>query len=201
MVGRHSPPPIEQVIDNLTEDETLVRAVQTDFSVFPHLFHRYWDVLHRYCYYRIGSWTDAEDIAQGVMITVSREIEGFSFERGSGNFRSWLFTIAHHSCVDGLRRLERSRTVPIPLDETRLPRVLPPEEEVLMDSTHGWIRHLLTALPPEQAEVMGLRMAELTTAEIARVLGKSDRSVAKLTERARPRLRKLMDEAAGGRHE
>ncbi|HKG93223.1 MAG TPA: sigma-70 family RNA polymerase sigma factor [Gemmatimonadaceae bacterium] len=57
--------------------------------------------LHRYCARMTGSVTDGEDVVQEALFDAYRRLGTFDDARP---LKPWLFRIAHHRCVDFLRR-------------------------------------------------------------------------------------------------
>ena len=57
--------------------------------------------LHRYCARMTGSVTDGEDLVQEALFHAYRRLDTFDDTRP---LKPWLFRIAHHRCVDFLRR-------------------------------------------------------------------------------------------------
>lgn len=178
----------------------LVRAVQADPNQFPLLFDYLWERIRRFCYLRGNSWIDSDDIAQQVMIAIARRLQFCSFEHGASDFNAWWATIARNACTDAYRARRSRPYVPLPETGAASPVVPGADEEILASSEHDWLRGLLSHLTPDQQAVMELRLAELTTKEIALALGKSQSAVAKHTERARLVLRSLIAAADGGEH-
>ena len=54
---------------------------------------------------------DADDLAQQVLISISRAIERFDPENGQARFRTWLKTIARHAIINALTRGVPDRAV------------------------------------------------------------------------------------------
>lgn len=79
--------------------------------------------LLRHCYRMMGSFADAEDLAQDALLRAWEARESW---RGEGPLRHWLLTIATHACLDALTRRQR-RELP---QAERPPAVAgtPPEE-------------------------------------------------------------------------
>jgi RNA polymerase sigma-70 factor (ECF subfamily) len=67
----------------------------------------YTPLIHRYCQRRGLQDADAADVAQEVMLAVSRAIGRFEKHPIKGSFRSWLFTITYHTFADFLDRRSR----------------------------------------------------------------------------------------------
>src|SRR5215217_6414288 len=57
--------------------------------------------LHRYCARMTGSVLDGEDVVQESLFRAYQSLETFDPSRP---LAPWLFRIAHHGCVDFLRR-------------------------------------------------------------------------------------------------
>jgi len=105
------------------------------------------------------------------------------------SFRAWLFSIAHNTVIDLWRRQRPER----PLDDAfHTPDTGPsPEEFALAGEARHTLRTYLVQLSPDQRTVVELRLAGLTGAEIAAVLGRSEGAVKLLHFRAINRLRAL----------
>jgi RNA polymerase sigma-70 factor, ECF subfamily len=77
---------------------------------FDDLVRRYRRELHVYCYRMLGSFDEAEDHVQEVLLRAWRSRDSF---QGRSSPRTWLYRIATNACLDTLRRDAR-RVVPAP---------------------------------------------------------------------------------------
>jgi len=77
---------------------------------FDDLVRRYRRELHVYCYRMLGSFDEAEDHVQEVLLRAWRSRDSF---QGGSSPRTWLYRIATNACLDTLRRDAR-RAVPAP---------------------------------------------------------------------------------------
>src|SRR3954468_15504456 len=68
--------------------------------------------LHRYCARMVGSVFEGEDVVQEALAKAS---EAVASSNPIENLERWLFTIAHNTALDHLRR--RKRQGEVPLDE------------------------------------------------------------------------------------
>lgn len=68
---------------------------------FADLARRYQRELHVYCYRMLGSFDDAEDHVQEVLLRAWRSRASF---QGRSSARTWLYRIATNACLDTLRR-------------------------------------------------------------------------------------------------
>jgi RNA polymerase sigma-70 factor (ECF subfamily) len=113
-----------------------------------------------------------------------------------GSLRRWVFTIAHARAIDARRRSARRPSQPLPDD--------PPwaaTDPLLEDAAdQDWLLDALDVLEPNERAVLIFRAAELTTDEIARILGISEAAVRQRTKRARDRLRPMLAAQTGRRH-
>jgi RNA polymerase sigma-70 factor, ECF subfamily len=77
---------------------------------FDDLVRRYRRELHVYCYRMLGSFDEAEDHVQEVLLRAWRARQSF---QGRSSPRTWLYRVATNACLDTLRRDAR-RAVPAP---------------------------------------------------------------------------------------
>jgi RNA polymerase sigma-70 factor, ECF subfamily len=68
---------------------------------FDELVRRYRRELHVYCYRMLGSFDEAEDHVQEVLLRAWRARDGFA---GRSSVRTWLYRVATNACLDTLRR-------------------------------------------------------------------------------------------------
>src|SRR5688572_6120340 len=64
--------------------------------------------LLNHCYRMLGSWTEAEDVFQEVLLRAWRGLEGY---RGQASLRTWLYQIATNACLTALKARPR-RSLP-----------------------------------------------------------------------------------------
>ena len=173
-----------------TDDEAdLVAAARSDRRAFGPLYRRYVDPVYRYCYRRLGTREAAEDAAAQVF---AQALAGLP-RLGEQPFRAWLFAIAHNVVADAQRA--RRPTAPLAAAETLADWGPGPEDQAILAEAGRTIRALLARLPEEQRRLLELRLAGLTDAEIARVLGRSHGAVRTAQYRAVLRLRELRRDA------
>jgi RNA polymerase sigma-70 factor (ECF subfamily) len=91
----------------LQEEVQLVeKAQQGDSLAFGSLVEPWRKPLFGYIYRMVMLRQDAEDLLQDVLVRV---LEGIRTYRGEARFKSWLFGIATHVCLDHLRAKKRWR--------------------------------------------------------------------------------------------
>lgn len=88
------------------EAKLVERARQGDPDAFGTLVEPWRRPLFGYIYRMVTHRQDAEDLLQDALVRAMESIRKF---RGEGRFKSWLFGIATHVCLDYLRRRKRWR--------------------------------------------------------------------------------------------
>jgi RNA polymerase sigma-70 factor, ECF subfamily len=89
------------------EESALVgRAREGDRAAFGSLVEPWRKPLFGYIYRMVTLRQDAEDLLQDVLVRVLENIREY---RGEARFKSWLFGIATHVCLDHLRKKKRWR--------------------------------------------------------------------------------------------
>lgn len=156
-------------------DGLLARARAGDDVGFMELWRLHQPRLLRYL--QVLNCEDADDVASETWLQVVRDLPGFS--GGDDDFRRWLFTVGRHRAIDAARARQRRRTVPMIADADALAdddEIV--EEQVLHALSVQRAVQLLAGLPPDQADVVALRvLAGLDTQAVAGVLGKSPGAV------------------------
>jgi RNA polymerase sigma-70 factor (ECF subfamily) len=183
----------------------LVAPTQADPPAFDDLYERYADPILNYCYYRLGTWEEAEDAAQQIFVNAYRALP--RFQVGHSSVRSWLFSVAHNEVANRHRHQARHPTLSLTeatglFDPTPMPEEMAEEMAVMTDYQER-LRSLLASLSEDQRRVLELRLAGLRDGEIAVVLGRSPGAVRGVQARAVARLRDLCERAAvppGGNH-
>lgn len=132
---------------------------------------------------------EPEDLTSEVFIALFDQLDRFT--GGEAEFRTFVFTIAYRRLVDELRKRSR-RGHHSEWDAESDPRRSPSAEEQALDElADASTRALLDGLPPDQRNVMVLRIiADLTIEQIAEVIGKRPGAVKALQRRALEALRK-----------
>ena len=143
-------------------------------------------------YLRTLAPSSASDLASETWVQVIRSLAKFS--GGEPAFRAWVFTIARNKVLDAARhdqRRPRSTT-----DDVALDRLASPDDtaQLAMDnlSTDAALA-LIASLPPDQAEVIMLRVvAGLDATAVGLILGKSPGAVRVTAHRGLRRLQALV---------
>ena len=114
------------------------------------------------------------------------------FEGSEIRFRSWVFAIAHNLVIDDRRRrARRPKQAPL-VGEPGTPAA-GADDDAMVALGDERIRELLADLPPDQRDVLLLRIvADLSIEDTAAALGKRPGAVKSLQHRAAASLRKRL---------
>jgi RNA polymerase sigma-70 factor (ECF subfamily) len=147
-------------------------------------------------YLRAQAAADADDLASEAWLAAARGL--CRFEGDETGFRRWLFTIAHRRLIDLRRRDAKRRSLLSSLEHSADRTPLDSEADVLGASEEALA--LIAGLPPDQAEVVFLRVVGgLDTEDVAAILRKKPGAVRVLQHRALKRLAERLAEEKGRR--
>ena len=156
------------------EAELVKRAKQGDQKAFSDLYEEYFDKIYRYIVLKIGNETEAEDMTQQVFLNALQSISSYKWQ--GFPFSSWLYRIAHNQVVDHLRKRSKQ---PATLQE-ELPIAsdgrggIDPEQVTERNFSIEQLLRATEKLTVAQREVISLRFtSDLSTAEVAKIMGKS----------------------------
>lgn len=166
------------------------RAQNGDKEAFTSLYQEYVTPVYRYTYLRVGQVDQAEDLTQEVFIRVLKNIRKYHY-RGKP-FLSWLFRIAHNLVIDHYRQSKKNGSIPIS-DSITTASEGDPAAIIEQSMEKAEVEKAIRKLPSKQREVISLRFgSELSIAETASAIGKTEGTVKKLQHEAIIKLRDLM---------
>jgi RNA polymerase sigma-70 factor (ECF subfamily) len=145
-------------------------------------------------YLRARGAAEPEDLTSEVFLAVFTRLD--TVTGGAPGLRTLVFSVAHARLVDDLRRQAR-RPAPAEYVPDRDPRTEPSSEaEALARLSGDRVRELLRRLPPNQRDVLLLRVvSDLSVEQVAAVLGRSAGSVKQLQRRGLLALRTVAADA------
>ena len=179
----------ERRLVHLDRDRSLVEAALRDPARFDALYRKYLAQVYSYAYYELGDHHDAEDATERTFLLALNALPRFR-ERarpqdgeGASTFRVWLFQIARN-VVANLRRGRRRRPE-APLEAAAgVAATHDVERESIrrLEADAAWAA--VDRLPDDRRRALTLRFVEeMSTAEIAGVLGRSEGAVRVLIHR------------------
>jgi RNA polymerase sigma-70 factor, ECF subfamily len=174
---------------NLTNETLVARACQGDKAAFGDLYVRLLDDIYRYVYYRVSNQQDAEDLTETVFLKAWQGLPNYKPE--GAPFMAWLYRIAHNTVVDHYRTYKTAEPL---ADHPYLPDEREPVEAQVFSQTEiEQLKAKLQQMTPIHQEVLVLRFInELSPAETAAALDKSNGAVRVLQHRALKELQALM---------
>lgn len=180
------------------EDVALMLRVKTgDLEAFEALVERHQHSVVGTAAKMLGGVGDAEDIGQQVFIRVWKSAPRYE---PSAKFTTWLMTITRNLVFNEMRRLQRSRLVPMETDQDDAPQhqyadteAATPNEELLNAELQTAVNDAIGSLPETQRTAIVLRRYEnMPYEEIAKVLRTSVPAVKSILFRARADLKEKL---------
>ncbi len=173
----------------LSEEHLVQRAVNGDQTAFTQLYNQNFDRIYRYVYVRVRSQAEAEDLTQDVFIKAMEAIGSYKWR--DLPFAAWLFRIAHNRVIDHIRKVSKEKRAS--LDEAYAQSTEDPVEMTEKSFEVYQLKQALEKLPKAQREVATLRfIAQLSIAEVAKALGKSEGTVKALQFNATASLKTVL---------
>ncbi|MFC1978003.1 sigma-70 family RNA polymerase sigma factor, partial [Chloroflexota bacterium] len=135
----------------------------------------------------------AEDMTQQVFLKALRSISSFKWK--GAPFSAWLYRIAHNQVVDHLRKKSKQQADILDDDAPLVSNSRQSNPQYLTEHNLD-MEQLLAAtqnLTETQREVISLRFtSDLPTAQVAKIMGKSEGAVKALQHSAIVALRKVL---------
>jgi RNA polymerase sigma-70 factor, ECF subfamily len=192
-------------VTHLDRDRSLVEDAREDPALFDALYRRYLAQVYSYAFYELGDHHEAEDATERTFLAALTNLERFE-ERarpadgdGASTFRVWLFKIARNVIANQRRGQRRHPQAPIeaaalvadPLDVER-------NAATSDEAAAAW--RAVGRLPADRRRAVVLRFVEeMSTAEIAGVLGRSEGAVRVLLHRALRTVARELGRSGAGR--
>jgi RNA polymerase sigma-70 factor (ECF subfamily) len=191
-------------------DHLVARMRAGDETAVAELAARYGARIHQLALRYVRNWEDAEEVAQDVLLKVSRKIGEF---RGDSALTSWIYRITFNTAMSRLRRMRHARRSDVAAqsdagtDESGTPRpaVEPADwssladDEVMRVEMRQRLVDALGTLPAVYRIPVLLRDVHgLTTEEASAVLRVKPQTLKSRLHRGRLILRQRLADFAGG---
>lgn len=173
-------------MDDIAERKQIERAKE-DTQEFGFLYDRYVDRIYAYALRRTGDQNLAKDVTS---VTFEKALHGLQRYRWRGvSIGAWLYRIARNEISANYRKQRRLVTLPLHLSSAmNVEEMIQSRDQV--DGLHA----ALARIPARDQELLALRFFEdLSSPEVAEVLGCSTNNVYVRLHRALKRLRKELE--------
>jgi len=196
---------LEAQLEARDPDVRLMLQIRDDVAgAFEVLVERYQHRLVGVLAHLVGRVDEAEDLTQDVFLRIYRARKGY---RPKAKFSTWLFTIANNLAMNHLRSKGRNPTVASgmdtssgaqagfrPLEERALSRDGTPSSQMRSVELSDVVREALDVLGEDQKIAVLLnKFEDMSYADIAEVMGRSESAVKSLLARARTHLREQLE--------
>jgi RNA polymerase sigma-70 factor (ECF subfamily) len=193
---------LEQQLAARDPEVRLMIQVRSDVSgAFEALVERYQNRLVGILFHLVGSLDEAEDLCQEVFLRVYKARKGY---RPRAKFSTWLFTIANNLALNHLRSKGRNRGVSLGGGDTGSQSISPiaklegregtPSSQMRQAELSDVVREALGGLNEDQKMAVLLnKFEEMSYAEIADIMGRSQPAIKSLLARARNQLREQLE--------
>jgi RNA polymerase sigma-70 factor, ECF subfamily len=184
---------LEALSNELTEEQRLIEAAQRDPEAFGAIYDRYFDRIYAYAYHHTGQQADAEDVTAQTFKQAFENIGRFQW-RGVP-FGAWLYRIASNVMTGQLRKRRPTASFE---EAIKLPgENLSPEDSFLTGERNAELLAQVRRLPEYQRQAILLRFGQnLSYAEIARSINRTEGAVKQLIHRALVTLRENMNQSS-----
>jgi RNA polymerase sigma-70 factor (ECF subfamily) len=177
-------------VTHLDRDRALVEAARHDPAQFDALYRRYLAQVYSFAFYELGNHHDAEDVTARVFLQALAALPRFENRarpadgEGASTFRVWLFQIARNAVAHQRRSWRRRPQAPLEA-AVAIVATDDPADAVSRRDQAAHAVDALRRLPADRRRALVLRFVdEMSTAEIAGVLGRSEGAVRVLIHRA-----------------
>lgn len=178
------------------DDEGLIARLRAgELAAFDELYARYHGRVYRYLVRMVLDVAEAEELHQE---TWTRFARGVGQLRDETKVAGWLFRIAHNLATSRGRRRAVEQRATAAWQDTHAPEpVRTPDELLAAARAREVLERALAALAPDDRELLlWVAIEGLRPQDAAEVLGVRPEALRKRLERARVRLRALIDRAS-----
>ncbi|NBD24133.1 sigma-70 family RNA polymerase sigma factor [Paenibacillus sp. T1] len=175
---------------HINVNQAVIRVQEGDMESYAFIIQHFQRKLYLYCYYLLKNQEEAEDATQDIFIKGLDRIRQFS---PTVSFSAWIYKIAHHHCIDLMKKRNKSLTWFLHLRKE--------PTEFNASRYTDYIHELLERLNTVERKILLLRALEdYSFEEIGIIMGLKSAAVRKKYERLRKKMRNEEGGAALERH-
>ncbi len=178
------------------EDDMFLALIQKtqngDSDAFEQIYDIFINDVYRYLAVKMDV-SEIQDVASEIFFKVWTKIGTFSGET-RGQFKAWLFTIAHNSIVDFYRARKENISLDNLLELPDTNSDMDPEDTTFKHMSVEKLLEALKELPKGYENILTLRfLQDFSNQEIAEILQMKEGNVRILVHRAIKKLREIVE--------
>ncbi|MFO8008410.1 MAG: sigma-70 family RNA polymerase sigma factor [Candidatus Brocadiia bacterium] len=167
-----------------SDEELMLRAGRGDMHAFERLVERHQRGALGIAYHYLGRRGAAEDVVQDAFLRILEKAGSY---RPTASFRTYLYRVIWHLCVD---RYRRSTPTPLEGADPGADPAAGPEARAMQAERGALIEQAISELPDRQRMAVVLKYVEqMSYREIAEAMETTPSAVDSLLSRAREKLR------------
>ncbi|MEK7681150.1 MAG: RNA polymerase sigma factor [Patescibacteria group bacterium] len=170
------------------DEQIIINCQKGNLKEFGILYDKYVKRIHDFIYFKTYHKETAEDLASKTFLKALEKIS--SYNSKIGTFSSWLYCIARNTVIDHYRTKKNTSDIEDVWDLSSGEDI---ESDIDARENLAQVKAHLAKLSPEHRDIVILRVwQEMSYAEIAEVLGKSEDSCKMMFSRTIAKLREEM---------
>lgn len=175
----------------LNDEELYSRYLDGDNDAIDELLVRHKEGLIWFLFGVVHNMDDAEDLMMDTFALLLTKHLKF---KNNSSFKTWLYSIGRNLASNYIRKKKSDLTDDI--EQYELPESVTEGSTAFLEKErNNELYHALGKLPADYAEVLYLLyFAEMSVEEAAKVMKRSAKQIYNLTERAKNKLKELMNE-------
>lgn len=178
-------------------DEVLAVRARSDREAFGILYERHVRRIYNYIYYRTGNVADAEDLTARTFFQALSNLHRYQVQ--GVPFSAWLFRIAHNLVANWHRDTGRHHATSTDGIVEVAAHEDGPHETAESAEERRELHQVVRRLAPDRQQLLILKYVEqLSTEEIAVIMGRSEGAVKALLHRTIKSLRDEMSRSSMG---
>lgn len=181
----------------MTDNDLVQSCLEGNMESYRTLMNRYREQAMALALNILANYQDAEDVCQEAFLKAFRNLDRFDLER---NFKSWFYALLSHLCLDQIRRRNRFRHfIGHFQSQDRMVATVPAASNPGLP-LYLELKLLSRLRPKERTAIFLWSQEGYSGAEIAGVLGCSQKTAHVHLFRARTRLKAILKEEKNESH-